>query len=370
MNDVEELKRFAVTHAKAQNISGYRELLGRIRHDDGNAPGSWVWEWSQRAEQWYRRGRFLHAARHFTMARFPFVDGVPRQTALDRCVTSFGQWARERGIERLDLALPEGNVRCWAAGLSTTERRPLVLMSGGIVSGKEQWAAALPAMARLGLAGVVIELPGVGENTLPYDQHSWRMISGILDALADRADVRATYALMFSFSGHLALRCAVADPRIRGVVTACAPIAAFFTDTEWQARLPRVTVDTLAHLIGVDSRELPGTLAPWALCPEQLAALDIPLAYAASTRDEIIPPADRRLLSAHVRRLDLVEHDDVHGSPRHVLENRLWSVRAVLRMQGARTALTWALGSGLGLLRARRGLGGGNGHDPYRSSSA
>ena len=358
MNDVEELKRFVVTHAKAQRIAGYRDVLDRI-HDDGNDggndAGSWVGEWTRRAEQLSLRGRFLHAARHFNMARFPYVDGPARQQALDRCVLSFGRWADERGIERLDLALPEGRVRCWATGLSTTERRPLVLMCGGIVSIKEQWAAALPAMARFGMAGVVIELPGVGENTLPYDRDSWRMVSGVLDALADRADVRTTYALMFSFSGHLALRCAVADPRLRGVVTAGAPVAAFFTDGDWQARLPRVTVDALAHLTGTESGELPATLASWALSAEQLAALDVPLAYAASTRDEIIPRADRELLRAHVRRLDMVEHDDVHGSPRHVLENRLWSVRSVLRMHGARTALTWALGSGLAVLRACRG---------------
>jgi esterase FrsA len=226
-------------------------------------------------------------------------------------------------------------VGCWAAGLSPS--RPLVLLCGGIVSAKEQWAPALLVLRRMGFAGVVTELPGVGENPLRYDAQSWRMLPGILDGVADRADVTRTYAMALSFSGHLALRAAAADRRIRGVVTAGAPVRAFFTDTAWQAALPSVTVRTLQHLAGT----MPS--ASWAIPHGLLAGLDIPVATTVSNRDEIIPADDVDALRAEVGRLWLAENDDVHGSPHHVRRTRLWSTHAVLRMHGGPALPRFAL---------------------------
>jgi hypothetical protein len=205
---------------------------------------------------------------------------------------------------------------------------------GGIVTVKEQWAPVLAGIRRLGMAGLVTEMPGTGENTLRYGPQSWRMLSGLLDAANDQADVSQTYAIALSFSGHMALRCAVDDPRIRCIVTMGAPIAGFFTDTTWQRQLPKVTVETLAHMIGITPGEVVGGMGDWALTPKQLAALDISVSYVASKRDEIIPAGDIRLLREHVRHLRLVENDDVHGSPNHQANSRLWMIDALLRARG------------------------------------
>ncbi|MFF9587494.1 alpha/beta fold hydrolase [Streptomyces achromogenes] len=353
MNDVTELKHFALTHARAQNIPRCEEILAGIDTDDGAQPGSWTWEWTRRGDALRLRGQLLDAVRHYTMARFPYVDGPARQIAHERALESFTAWAAGHRIDRLDVPLPGGRVTCWASGLSGTERRPLVLMCGGIVSTKEQWAPALAALARFGLAGVVTEMPGVGENGLRYDAGSWRMLPAILDAVADRARVTTTYAMTLSFSGHLALRAAAEDRRIRGVVTAGAPVHTFFTDTEWLKNLPKVTADTLARLTRTPAESLPGLLAPWALSPGLIGSLGIPVACTASRRDEIIPPGDVRFLHDHVRRLELVVHDDVHGSPRHVVETRLWALLSILRMHGVRDVRTGALRGVLRLLRAR-----------------
>jgi hypothetical protein len=179
------------------------------------------------------------------------------------------------------------------------------------------------------------------------------MLPGILDAVAHRAQVATTYAMALSFSGHLALRAAAEDRRIRGVVTAGAPVHAFFTDTEWLKNLPQVTADTLARLTGTPVESLPDLLAPWALSPGLISSLDIPVACTASRRDEIIPADDVRFLHDHARRLELVQHDDVHGSPRHGVETRLWALLSILRMHGVRDLRTGALRGVLRLLRAR-----------------
>lgn len=336
MNDIDELKQFVQVHAKAQNITGYERVLERIRNDDNERAGSWAREWMNSATSLERGGRLLEASRHYTMARFPYVDCSARQRALECAISCFDRWRKENtDIQRLHVTLPNGTFHCWTAGLSTKRHRPVMLIMGGIVSTKEQWAPVLRTVDRLGVAGVVTEMPGTGENTLPYDGESWRMLPALLDSIADQADVEHTYALALSFSGHMALRCAVEDLRIRGIVTSGVPVRTFFTDVAWQHALPRITVNTLAHLTGTTPGEVTGHIRHWALTPEQLGALDIPVHCMVSRRDEIIPASDVRLLSRHVPETSFLEQDDVHGSPRHVIESRLWTVRSLLHMRRA-----------------------------------
>jgi esterase FrsA len=334
MNDVDELKRFVIVHARAQNITRCAQVLESIQNDDNERTGSWAREWMRSAESLERNGKLLEASQHYTMARFPYVDGSARQRALERGVASFDRWRREHSdIQPLEVNLPDGRFRCWTAGLSTTRRRPVMLIMGGIVSTKEQWAPVLRQADRLGVAGVVTEMPGTGENTLPYDAESWRMLPALFDSIADRADVANTYALTLSFSGHMALRCAVDDARIRGIVTSGVPVSRFFTDTAWHRSLPQITVDTLAHLTGKGQGEVTDRIRHWALSPEQLRALDIPVHCMVSRRDEVISREDVRQLACHVSRTSFLEQDDVHGSPHHIVESRLWTVRSLLFMR-------------------------------------
>ncbi|TCO60791.1 alpha/beta fold hydrolase [Actinocrispum wychmicini] len=331
MNDLGELKRHVQVHARGQRIGDYRTVLDRIATDDGGGPGSWAGEWSKAGERLVRQGLDLEAAKYFAMARFPFVDGPARQEAQDRGVAAIDRWRQRSrsGIEPFEADLPGGRVRCWAAGLSSRDPKPLLVLMGGIVTVKEQWAPTLAKLGRLGMAGIVAELPGVGANPLTYTPDSWRMLSGLLDALAGQADVTRTYAIAMSFSGHMAMRCAVEDPRVKGIVTTNAPVKEFFTDGDWLRGVPRVTLDTLAHLSGSER------LADWALTEDQLAALDIPLAYMSCLRDEIIPAADLQLLRKHVRDLKVREYDDVHGAPNHTEETQLWSIASLLEATGA-----------------------------------
>lgn len=359
VNKVGELKDYVEVHARGQRITGYQEVLDRISSDRDGEPGSWTREWSATAEALQARGQHLEASRHYAMARFPYVNGPARQEAQENCIKALDRWRSGRnGIEPIEVNLKEGSLRAWAAGLSAASPRPLLIVMGGIVTIKEQWAPMLARLRSLGLAAIVTEMPATGENSLPYEPESWRMISGLLDAVADRADVSQTHAMALSFSGHLALRCAADDPRIRSVITVGAPVSEFFTDLDWQRRLPQVTVDTLAHMTGRTPDTVAGSLAEWALTPQQLAALDIPVYYTASLRDEIIPPADVQLLRDHVRRLHLIEHDDVHGSPQHVAQTQLWAVSSLYQARGISSPRSALVGLMLNAMQRSGGRAG------------
>ncbi|WP_433261697.1 alpha/beta fold hydrolase [Actinosynnema sp. CS-041913] len=334
-----ELKRFIVVHAKAQGLrpAAYQPVLDGIDSDVDGEPRSWATAWRASGEALERAGRALDASRRYVMARFPYVDGPARRDAQERYLRLFVRWAAaQRDVRPLEVRVGDAVVRCWTTGLSAAAPRPLVLIMGGIVSVKEQWAPTLRLADRLGLAAVVTEMPGVGENALRYGPDSHRMISAVLDAVSDRADASRTTALALSFSGHLALRCAVEDRRIAGIVTAGAPVSAFFTDRRWREGVPRLTTDTLAHLTGEPADALDDLLPALALTTDQLDALDVPVRCLVSGRDEVIPPDDARLLRDHVRDLRVQQNDDYHGSPRHVLDSRLWVVESLLRLTGGR----------------------------------
>lgn len=361
MNDIDELKQYVAAHARSQSmpVEYYEELLGRIHTDEDGSRGSWAREWSDAGERLERDGKLLEACQHFIMARFPFVDGPARQDALDRCVAAFDRWRQQiPAIQRLDVDTPAGRVRCWTSGLSSTNRLPLLVFTGGIVSIKEQWAPVLLQTAQLGMAGLVTEMPGVGENTRLYDGDSWQQFSDLLDAVADRADVSRTYALALSFSGHMAVRCAKKDARIAGIIGAGMPVHDFFVDEDWQRGVPKVTVDTLAHLMRVQPAEVFAGVRDWALTDADLSAVDVPMSYVASKRDEIIPRSDTLRLKKNVRRLRMIEHNDVHGSPSHFAETRLWSLLSLLRMQGVRNRQRTSISYALLKERLRRRLSG------------
>ncbi|MEU4173854.1 alpha/beta hydrolase [Streptomyces sp. NPDC026589] len=348
MNDIAELKRFIVGHLRAQGIPDerYSGLLTGITHDRDGAPGSWAHELTSAADALADEGRLLEACQFYAMARFPYPDGPGRRTAAARCVATFDAWRRQAPvtIEPLDVPLPEGRVRCWTTGLSRSHPRPLLILLGGIVSPKEQWGPLLVQIEALGMAGVVTELPGVGENTLPYGPAAWSMLPELVDAVSHTADTSQTYVVALSFSGHLALRAAIDDSRLKGIVGAGTPVRRFFTDPAWQRGLPRVTTDTIAHLTGTPADLLPDILPARALTPAQLAAVPAQVGHVTSERDEIVPPEDAQMLRRHLRTLS---HDDVHGSPRHLAETRLWTFLTVLRMRrdhtDRRTALHQAL---------------------------
>lgn len=375
MNDLDELKEFARLHAKGQGMKSRRleRVLAGIRNDEPGAPDSWARVWSTQARLLAARGKPVQACQFYALARFPHHGDADRIRAQRGVVESFDAWrgARGRGIEKLEFSREDGVFSAWAAGLDAPRPLPLLVVMGGIVSVKEQWAQLLPRFVKLGFATVVAEMPGVGENTLPYGPDSWRLLGFLLDRLRGRAQERNVSLLALSFSGHMALRAAAHDDRIGRILTVGAPVSRFFTDEDWWQRVPRITKDTLAALTGQ-----PGEAAlveafrhGWMLDPQELRAVRVPVRYVVSARDEIIPGSERALLAEHLPDVGFMEFDDVHGSPAHLGELRLWLLLQLLRTNGIEDRRTKALQTILGL-RAAKARRRAPGRAPARAADA
>lgn len=330
LDHLSELKEFARLHARNQGMSarGTARILARIGTDAPDAADSWTRVWRLRGDELVDRGRLLAACRHYTLARFPYPYDAPRRHAQQTAVATFDTWRRTHGgIDRLELPHPDGTLHAWATGLDTHRRshRPLLVMMGGIVSVKEQWAPLLPRLTKLGYAAVVAELPGVGENTQRYTTDSWRLIPWLLDHLSPRARTDAATLLFLSFGGHMALRAAAEDQRVRRVLTVGPPVAGFFTDAAWWERVPGITKDTLRRLTGTqDEVQLRSQLQEFALTEDQLRSVSAAVRCVTSTRDEIIPPSDADLLRTAVPDVRVKMIDDAHGSPGHPGAVRRW----------------------------------------------
>ncbi|TVZ75516.1 alpha/beta fold hydrolase [Streptomyces sp. BK340] len=337
--DLTELKDLVLLHAQAQGIpqADCAQLLRSITSDGAGTPTSWVDAWSAAAKRHLAADDHLLACRHYNMARFPFVDGPERAAALRECVTAFQSWATPHRITREEVRVGDGRMPFWLSAPPSARggSGPALIVVGGIISIKEQWGELLPMARRLGMTVACAELPGVGESSVHYDRNAWRIFPALLDRLAELRGVSEAYVLAMSFGGNLAIRAAADDKRLRGICTVGAPISAFFTDQDWWPQLPGTTLRTLAHLTGHPVDELQERIADWALTDAELSQVDIPVRYVASARDEIIPAADPALVRRRIRDSEVLEHDDVHGSPQHLLETRLWLMKSLLSMRGA-----------------------------------
>jgi hypothetical protein len=123
------------------------------------------------------------------------------------------------------------------------------------------------------------------------------------------------------------------------ITTIGAPVHHYFTDPKWHAGLPLVTRATLAHMLKCPQADVFERMRDWAIAPQELQKLDIPVDYLASARDEVIPSAEYAFLQAHLRRLSLLVLDDVHGSPNHSSLTAFWIAACLLRGTGSHP--TW-----------------------------
>ncbi|AQS35434.1 Alpha/beta hydrolase family [Shewanella psychrophila] len=323
-HDVAELKAFARLHSRAQKLdeSVLDFALHNIENDIHGDPRSWAYVLSSLAERAESSGDIQDSIQLYNLARFPYVGDPARKKALNKCQQLYRQWLANTLPDVEYWRFSDPDFGCYTAGLD--KNKPVVVVLGGIVSIKEQWHRLLVMAKKLGYCVVLTELPGVGENTLPYDAHDSQLFRRILKRLQGRANTQDVHVIGFSFGGHLAMNASLENSNIHTITTVGAPIADFFGDGSNKLAIPDITYNTLAHIFDCDNTEVKSHISDWGLSAESLERISANIHYLASSRDEIIPLDDMQAVRSNVPHNQILQVDDIHGAPNHLPLTVIW----------------------------------------------
>jgi len=304
-----------------------RPTAAKILTREGDAPGSWVYEWSQigafhetQAAEFAAAGRraeasdtYIKAAIYYALAWFP-SNYTPEERAAYRKHLEAYQKAGELFEVPLEIAtVPyrDGNLVAYVHRPAGVEKPPLVIWTGGGDQFKANSYSAIRVLNEKGLAVASFDLPGFGES------EAWRVEPSaddshiaMLEYFIQRGDFDAARISFIgvSFGGYFAGRVAARnDPRIRSVVSMCPVVHQLFDApaelyTELLATPERGSVIQLARIFGVEAtgEALRAVLAPFSLQTQGLVGggktITTPLLVVNGTLDGLGPVSDMRLL--------------------------------------------------------------------------
>ena len=316
INYLDELKDLIKLHLTSQgeNPEDYQKLLDSITKDSHEGTNSWANQWIKKGDKYYDQGDKNNAMMCYNFGRFPFINNHPRSYAHEKCIHVFEEiyLQNKKGARRVYIKYKDLRIPVYLSG-QWKEKKPLLLVMGGIVSIKEQWGVLLEKGKKLGYAVCVCEFPSVGENQLSYTEDSYMFIHAILDQLSEEKEKLKAALMGISFSGELMLKTAATRGDILGVLCSGSPIKEFFVDNNWQKQVPLTTIKTLEHLCGLEVKDLYHQLNRFAIEEKLLKNIKAPIKYICSTLDDIIPPAEAIYLKNNIREAEILELDDVHG---------------------------------------------------------
>lgn len=250
-------------------------VRARVRDMWSDARGGWTFEWSEEARAAEGHDWLLAAALHGA-AHFPCVCTDSRVEAQRRQVECYvrasahfpvGFERRVIAVERVDAAgaakrtievpahvFTPGRLRS-ALRLGRTPF-PIVLLSGGVDTGKMALHRLAVGLANLGMQVAAIDMPGTGETPGPLDATCDRVYAQVLQAVTADAGRGVRKGMIgISFGGHWAAKLALLG-EVDAAVDVGGPVGAIDRDAHAMTRLPNGMTGTLANAAQLDS--LPG----------------------------------------------------------------------------------------------------------------
>ena len=316
--------------------SDFHDVLASIDSWD-----DWCRAWSGRAKLHEDLGRealdgrhFVSAAEHLSraavtyhFAKYLFVQDMAQLRA-----------AHGKAVECLNLALPhldppgervmipyEGNEL--AATLRRprgAKRPPLVLMTMGLDSTKEELDTFETTFLRRGMATLAFDGPGQGEAEydFPIRADYENAVAPVIEWLEQRPDIDATRIGIWGISlgGYYAPRTVAFEKRIRAAIANCGP---YDFGALWDALpdLTRAAFVTRSHSTSdAEGRRRARQLSLAGV----VSRIECPLFVIAGGLDRLCPPADAERLAAEVRGpVELLVIEDGN----HVAHNRFYKYR-------------------------------------------
>jgi esterase FrsA len=176
-----------------------------------DAPGGWVYEWSQLAKEYADGGDHYLASMVYGCAKFPCLTDDARTRALQNQLEQFELASKDFPVhfERRVIAVPyRGGTVEVSVHLYSTDgdypARPVLIASGGVDTWKmdiHPWWVGFTMNA--GVTTLAFDHPGTGETAIPLDHHADEVIRGIADYARSLGDGRVAH-FGVSFGGNFA----------------------------------------------------------------------------------------------------------------------------------------------------------------------
>lgn len=264
-----------------------------------DAPGGWIYEWTQLGDRYTAEGRHDLAVLAYGWAKFPSITDDLRRTALERQVAAYEQASAGFPVsfERRVLTLPfQGGTTNVAvhilAAPGLSEDAPVVLASGGVDSWKMDLHLLFTATAlNTGARVVAFDIPGTGESEVPLGAASTEVIDGLV-AFARRLGNGAVAHLGISMGGYFSARTGLAGQVDAAIVLGGPVEAAFAPGREWKYGM----ADIVGNAFGFDrsptSAEIGELSGPLSLRPLLDQDVNTPMLVINGADDVHIPQHD------------------------------------------------------------------------------
>ena len=177
----EQFVAFGIPRAEVE------EMRGAISDMWTDAPGGWVFEWSQLARRYLEANRPHMAALAYGWAKFPCLANEARRRALGDQVTAYLAAAPgfpvkfERRVVGTSYAGGTATLPVHLYSVSGRyEQNPVLMISGGVDTWKMDIHGICVAFAqRLGVTVLAFDQPGTGENPAPLAIEADEIVLGL-----------------------------------------------------------------------------------------------------------------------------------------------------------------------------------------------
>ena len=219
-----------------------REALANITTRDRD---EWAAAWGAVADRYDRaaaaatsmedrRTNYLRAWRLHYFAQWPVAASAGKKAAYIKALDSFVKSAQALDPPLQVVRIPfEGKEIVGYLRLppATARPAPVVLAVSGLDSRKENLAESYAALLEHDIGFFAIDGPGTGQSPVKVSPTADRVLSRVIDYLAERRDIDPKRIVMHgvSFGGYWGAKLAIVEKdRLRGVVVQSPPVHGFF----------------------------------------------------------------------------------------------------------------------------------------------
>ena len=361
-----EERRIRLWSNQLQNPDLVRSTYLRIDHLEGEDPGSWVYEWSAIADYFSdlakgyesegdtpaAREAWLKAAKLYGIARFPAKTLPGQVEAFEKHLEAYqraGQYF-DPPLSVLQIPYDDGHIKGYLHMPDEgDDSPPLILWNGGIDTWKgDSYNNIQPYLAE-GFAVLTFDVLGTGESSgwvARYDGTD--LHTAVINYMEEYplVDGSSIAHVGFSFSGNLAARLSIIEPRLFAVIAACAGVHDAWIDmydqSPWEIK---EALSAALHLDPSDADGINKTTRGFSLVEQGLIdgadSVKVPLLVINGDKDDLVPVSDLRLLADSGQQTDLwIMGGDVHcfGQYRSIVMPKMaeWLTERLAEHQGSK----------------------------------